>query len=129
MANKPVIPAALQEVAAPARMSPALRSGDLVFVNGTTGVGADGIVPADAATQFRNAFRKIGVVLAEAGLSHADIVSMTTHHIGLRAHFDLFDAVRQEFLTAPWPAWTAVEVAGLRREGAVVEITVIARDP
>jgi enamine deaminase RidA (YjgF/YER057c/UK114 family) len=129
MASQPVIPAALREVAARARMSPALRSGDMVFVNGTTGSGEDGTMPADPATQFRTAFHKIGLVLAEAGLCHADIVSMTTHHVGLRGHFDVFDAVRQEFLSAPWPAWTAVEVAGLRREGAVVEITVIARNP
>ncbi|WP_275041520.1 hypothetical protein [Tateyamaria sp. ANG-S1] len=29
-------------------------------------------------------------------------------------------------LRAPYPAWTAVEVAGLRRVGAVVEIRAIA---
>ena len=51
---------------------------------------------------------------------------MTSYHIGLRDHFDSFNAVRSACVTAPFPAWTAVEVAGLRREGAVVEIRVIA---
>ncbi len=51
---------------------------------------------------------------------------MTTYHVGLRAHFELFDKVRLDYLPAPYPAWTAVEVAGLRREGAVVEIRAIA---
>ena len=34
--------------------------------------------------------------------------------------------VRGEFVRDPFPAWTAVEVAGLRREGAVVEIKAVA---
>lgn len=55
---------------------------------------------------------------------------MTTYHVGLRDHFDLFNQVRLEYLEEPYPAWTAVEVAGLRREGAIVEIRVIAsNDP
>jgi len=45
-------------------------------------------------------------------------------------HFDLFNTIRLEYLKDPYPAWTAVEVAGLRREGAIVEIRVIANtDP
>ncbi len=51
---------------------------------------------------------------------------MTSYHINLRDHFDLFSAVRAEYVTDPYPAWTAVEVAGLRRIGAIVEIRVIA---
>jgi enamine deaminase RidA (YjgF/YER057c/UK114 family) len=124
-----IVPKALAAAAGRARMSPAVRSGNLVFVNGTTGVAEDGTMPPDAQTQARNAFGKIGLVLAEAGLGLGHIVSMTTYHVGLRAHFELFDAVRLSVLSEPWPAWTAVEVAGLRREGAVVEISVIARGP
>jgi len=33
---------------------------------------------------------------------------------------------RRAYVRDPFPAWTAVEVAGLRREGALVEIRVIA---
>lgn len=75
---------------------------------------------------MRAAFDKIGLVLDEAGLSFRSIVEMTTYHIGLRDHFEVFDRVRLSFVHAPYPAWTAVEVAGLRRPGAVVEIRVIA---
>ena len=47
---------------------------------------------------------------------------MTTNHIGLRGHFELFQSGRINYLKKPYPAWTAVEVAGMRREGAIVEV-------
>jgi enamine deaminase RidA (YjgF/YER057c/UK114 family) len=83
-------------------------------------------MPATPADQFRQAFAKIGAVLGEAGLGFDAIVEMTTYHIGLSDHFETFCAVRAEYVRAPFPAWTAVEVAGLRRDGAVVEIRVVA---
>lgn len=91
-----------------------------------TGGDLNGQMPADPAAQMRNAFDKIGLVLREAGLTFRSIVEMTTYHVGLRGHFDLFDSIRLDYVEEPYPAWTAVEVAGLRREGAVVEIRVIA---
>lgn len=107
-------------------MSPGIMAGPLLFVTGMTGSGPDGTMPDDPTTQFRAAFDKIGTVLHEAGLDFEQVVEMTSYHIGLRAHFDLFDKVRLDYLPAPLPAWTAVEVAGLRRPGALVEIRVIA---
>jgi enamine deaminase RidA (YjgF/YER057c/UK114 family) len=127
MTGRAVVPPALREVASQRRMSPAVLSGGFVFLTGVTGAGPDGSMPDEPEAQFRNAFEKIGLVLREAGLTYGAVVEMTSYHIGLRAHFDVFDKVRQEFVREPWPAWTAVEVAGLRREGAVVEIRVIAR--
>ncbi len=107
-------------------LSPGLVAGNFVFVTGMTGARADGSMPTDPAEQFRSAFDKIGDVLARDGLDHADIVEMTTYHVGLRAHFDTFNTVWSSYAREPYPAWTAVEVAGLRREGAIVEIRVVA---
>ncbi|MGL5008792.1 MAG: Rid family hydrolase, partial [Paracoccaceae bacterium] len=59
-------------------------------------------------------------------LDFGAVVEMTSYHVALRAHFDLFNRVRAAYVRDPFPAWTAVEVAGLRREGALVEIRVIA---
>lgn len=83
-------------------------------------------MPDDPERQFRQAFEKIGAVLEQAGVGFGAIVEMTTYHVGLRQHFDVFSAVRAEYVIDPYPAWTAVEVAGLRREGALVEIKVVA---
>lgn len=108
------------------KVSPGLISGQHVFLTGVTGSGPDGTMPTSAAQQIRSAFEKIGQVLQEAGSTHRDIVEMTSYHVGLRDHFDLFNEIRCEYVREPFPAWTAVEVAGLRREGAIVEIRVIA---
>ena len=108
------------------RVSPGLVVGNLVFVTGMTGSKDDGSMPADLDDQFRRAFDKIGTVLREAGLGFDAVIEMTSYHLGLRDHFDRFNAIRSEYVREPYPAWTAVEVAGLRRDGAVVEIKVIA---
>ncbi len=121
-----IMPEGVREAAESLSMSPAILSGDHLFLGGVTGSDARGQMPEDPETQMRAAFDKIGLVLAEAGLTFRSIVEMTTYHIGLRDHFDLFDRVRLKYVDAPFPAWTAVEVAGLRRPGAVVEIRVIA---
>jgi enamine deaminase RidA (YjgF/YER057c/UK114 family) len=107
-------------------LSPGVVAGDLVFLTGMTGALADGTMPADPEAQIRSAFDKIGEVLALDGLDHGAIVEMTSYHVGLRGHFELFNAVRSAYVREPFPAWTAVEVAGLRREGAIVEIRVVA---
>lgn len=108
------------------KVSPGILSHGHVFVTGVTGSGPDGAMPRDPETQFRQAFHKIGAVLHEAGLTHRDIVEMTSYHLDIATHFDLFSSIRKEFVVAPYPAWTAVEVSGLRRAGALVEIRVVA---
>ncbi|WP_179379827.1 RidA family protein [Jannaschia marina] len=109
-------------------LSPAVRAGGLVFLTGMTGSGPDGAMPADPARQFDAAFDKIAHVLAAAGLTLGDVVEMTSYHIDMARHFDRFETCVRARLDAPFPAWTAVEVAGLRRPGALVEIRIVARD-
>lgn len=127
MPPRAIIPAAFAEAAAALHLSPGVLSAGHLFLSGATGaVGT--WMPDDPEAQFRNAFDKIGMVLKAGGLDFGAVVEMTTFHLGLRDHFDLFDAVRQDYLSDPWPAWTAVEVAALRRPGAVVEIRVVAAE-
>ena len=124
--RKALFPEGTREVANQIKASPGLISGNLVFVTGMTGSQIEGSMPTDLMEQFRSALSKVEKVLEEANLDFSSVVEMTTYHVGLRKHFDLFNEVRGEFVVDPFPAWTAVEVAGLRREGAVVEIRVIA---
>jgi enamine deaminase RidA (YjgF/YER057c/UK114 family) len=126
MTKRVIVPPELRAAADQSKMSPAIASGNHVFLTGVTGGDAHGQMPDDPEAQFRNAFERIGSILRAAGLTFRSVVEMTTYHVGLREHFDLFDAIRLEYLDEPYPAWTAVEVAGLRREGAIVEIRIIA---
>ena len=127
--KRALFPKGSEAAAAQMKLSPGIVSGNHVFLTGMTGSGADGSMPDDVETQFRQAFEKIGLVLREAGLSFGSIVEMTSYHVGLSEHFDQFNTIRADYVEEPFPAWTAVEVAGLRRKGAVVEIRVVAALP
>lgn len=123
--RRAVHPPSSAEAARALRLSPGVVSNGHLFLTGMTGSGPNGM-PRDPETQFRAAFDKIGAVLAEAGLSFGSVVEMTSYHLDIEEHFALFSDVRAEYVVAPFPAWTAVEVAGLRRAGALVEIRAVA---
>ncbi len=129
MTRKALFPPGSRATADRIRLSPGIISGNHVFLTGLTGSNDDGSMPETHEAQFRQAFDKIGAVLREAGLDFGSVVEMTSYHVGLRDHFETFCAVRSEYVAEPFPAWTAVEVAGLRRQGAVVEIRVVAAIP
>ncbi|QDG77992.1 RidA family protein [Labrenzia sp. PHM005] len=127
MTIRSIVPKELDYYYSNWQMSPGLACGDFIYMTGFTGSDRNGDVPADPETQFRSAFRKIGLVLAEAGLTYNSLVEMTSYHVGLRDHLELFKKVRSEFVVEPYPAWTAIEVAGFVAEKAVVEIKAVAR--
>jgi len=127
MPATPIIPADMQDYYDGWRMSPGLECGGFLFLTGFTGAGPDGSLSPDPETQMRHAFRKVALVLEEAGLDVGSIVEMTTYHVGLRDHLQLFRNVRADYVREPYPAWTAIEVAGFVREDAIVEIRVVAQ--
>jgi enamine deaminase RidA (YjgF/YER057c/UK114 family) len=98
----------------------------VLHCSGQIGMNAEGRVPEDAAEEFRNAWQAVGRVLEAAGLGYSDIVEYTTFHVGLSAHMNTFMGVRDEFLAAPWPAWTAIGITELAVPGARLEIQVTA---
>ena len=83
-------------------------------------------MPDDAGTQTKTALSKALTVVKSAGGTADNIVEITSYHLGLRSHFDAVQDVIQDLLGTPLPAWTAVEVAGLRRPGALVEFRIVA---
>ncbi len=108
-------------------LSPGIDDGDYVFFSGVTGTRPDLTVSSDPETQFRDTFYFLKKNLAQAGLDFDDIVEMTTYHVGLRKHLDKFVKVKDEFVTCPFPAWTAIGVSELITEGTLLEIRVIAK--
>lgn len=113
----------------PARYTyvPALRVGTLVFISGTTGTDDDNriVAPGDIVAQTRQIFRKFERLLNAAGGSCADIVQ-TVDYITTTENYKATAAVRREFLRGAQPTATGVLVAGLLREGAVIEISAVA---
>ncbi|MDH3472097.1 MAG: RidA family protein [Rhodospirillales bacterium] len=108
-------------------LSPVIDTGDFVFLSGVTGTHPDLSVADDPETQFRDAFGSLKADLAVAGLNFDHVVEMTTYHVDLREHLDAFVKVKDEFVTEPYPAWTAIGVTELITEGTLIELRVIAK--
>ena len=107
--------------------APAVIDGDYLRCSGMIGVRPDLTVPEDPEEQFTLAFENLRDLLAEAGCTFADVVEMTSYHVGLAAHTATFVAVRDRFMTAPYPAWTAVGISELAFPGGLAEIQITAR--
>jgi enamine deaminase RidA (YjgF/YER057c/UK114 family) len=109
-----------------AHIPAAVRAGDAIRVAGHTGEGPDGVFDVDPEAQLRHTFRNLAQTLATAGVTWADVVQLTSYHVGLRAQAGSLLAIAAEFLVDPYPAWTAVGVTELFEEGALVEISCVA---
>lgn len=114
------------------KCSASVRAGDFLYVAGQGGLDPDGAIPKDDITQFRNAFGRVKIALESAGASLDDIVELISYHIGMLEHPDhmaQFREVKDDFIFAPFPTWTNLEVSGLSRIGLIIEIKAIAYCP
>jgi enamine deaminase RidA (YjgF/YER057c/UK114 family) len=107
--------------------SQAVKSGGLLVCSGQIGTKPNHTVPDNPEEEFRNAWNAVGVVLKEAGLGFGDIIEYTSYHVQLQKHIQTFMKIRDEVLSEPWPAWTAIGISELAIPGARVEIRVLAR--
>lgn len=110
--------------------SPAVRAGDLLFISGTTATDESGQIVGrgDIVAQTRQIFRKFASYLAAAGATFDDVVE-TTEYITTTEGYKGTAEVRREFFKNRFPAATGVLVAGLLREGALIEISAVAVIP
>ena len=104
------------EVAAPARM---------VFASGQLGVSPDDHVPDDAEAQAVLCFENIKAILAEAGMTMADVVRFTAY-VTDRAWFPVYGAVRSRYVSGNAFASTLVIVSGFTRPEFKIEVEVTA---
>jgi enamine deaminase RidA (YjgF/YER057c/UK114 family) len=120
--GKVVIPDGMQVQYEEWHIAPGLLVGDTLYCSGQIGIGPDGTVSSDPDAQFRQAFEHVGKILEAAGGGFEDIVELSSFHVGLIDHMEIFTKVRAEFIKRPFPAETAVGVAELGIPGALVEI-------
>lgn len=104
--------------------SPGVRAGDLLFVSGQVPrdprTGA--LVGGDVTAQTRQTLANLAGVLAAAGATLADVVSVSVHLADVD-HWAAFDAVYRETFAAPFPTRT---VTGAALRGILVEVTAVA---
>lgn len=122
-----VVPEGMEMAYEQFHFAPAVRTGRWLRCSGQLGTNERFVAVAGPEAQFTQAFENVKHVLAAAKLDFSDVVEMTTFHIGLREHLATFLAVKDRYLAAPYPAWTAIGVVELAVPDALVEIRVTAR--
>ena len=114
--------------AANPNLSPATRFGNLIFVAGQTGRHpVTGEVGRDVREQTRNALQRVELILAAAGSSLDNVLTVLTH-LTRREDLAAYNEEYGKFFPTNKPARTTVEVM-LNAPELLVEITVTACIP
>ena len=114
--------------AANPNLSPATRFGNLVFVAGQTGRHpATGQVGKDIREQTRNVLERIKLILAAAGTSLDNVLTVTTY-LTRREDLAAYNEEYARYFPTDKPARTTVHVT-LNAPELLVEITVVAGIP
>src|SRR3989454_12483590 len=100
--------------------SPAIRSGQLLFVSGQIALDpATGqMIAGDTATETRRVMDNLGALLKTAGLSFSDVVRTTVFLTDLD-DFATVNEVYGTYFTPPAPARATVQVARLPRDARI----------
>jgi 2-iminobutanoate/2-iminopropanoate deaminase len=97
----------------------------LVITAGQLGIGLDESIPADSEGQANICFANIAAILAEGGMTMADIVRLSVY-VTAREHMDGYRRARDRHFPGTPPTTTLIMVAGLVRPEFVIEIEAIA---
>lgn len=124
-----IIPEGMRSLVERAGYAPAVRAGNLVFCAGQIGRTSDLQVIEDPAEQFEACWRNLEEVLTAAGCTFHDVVEMTSYHVRMSEHMDLFRDVKNRIFPRATCAWTRIGVSELAYPGLLVEVKVIALIP
>jgi enamine deaminase RidA (YjgF/YER057c/UK114 family) len=105
------------EATAPAR---------LVYIAGQLGLDRDGRVAGDFRAQAVATFENLKIALAAVGASFPQVVKLNNYLVDIH-DLPAFREVRDSYLgSADRPASTTLAIAGLAREGALLEVEAVA---
>ncbi|WP_432978347.1 RidA family protein [Dactylosporangium sp. CA-233914] len=127
--HQPIMPAGMAPPAAPyAHAMLVTNPTRWLHTAGQVGIDADGTVPDGVAAQARVIWRNIAILLAEAEMTAADIVSVTTFMVAPAMGDGLAEAMaeRDAFMRGRIVASTLLTVPALVRPEWLIEIQVVA---
>jgi enamine deaminase RidA (YjgF/YER057c/UK114 family) len=106
------------------------KDASLIYVSGITARQADGTIVGvgDIEAQTRQVLENIKTILAEAGATMDQVVSMLTH-VRDAKDINKVSAIRREYFGDPPPTSTTVEISRLYDPQQLIEITVVAAVP
>lgn len=125
--KKSIVPEEFQHYYSDWHFSPVIEADGTVYLSGVTAARKDKKISKNPEQQFHDAFYKLGIYLRSAGLDYENILEMTTFHIDLKKNIDLFSKVKDEYIKAPYLAWSAIGVSEFIPENALVEMRIVAR--
>jgi enamine deaminase RidA (YjgF/YER057c/UK114 family) len=102
-----IVPASMTRIFEEYGYAPALRVGDVVSCAGQVGRTQALEVIADPEAQFIACWENVRIVLEAAGCGYADVIDLTTFHVDMQHHHDVFKRVKNRVLprrTCPWTA-------------------------
>ena len=105
----------------PLPFSDAVRGGDVVYLSGQIGIGADGKLPDGIEAQTKQAMDNMGAVLKRAGLTYADVFHCTAFLADMKDWPAFNKAYVPFFPAGKMPARSAFGANGLAL-GAKLEI-------
>ena len=111
----------------PSPLTPAILIGDTLYMSGSTGgdPGSGQLVAGGFEPEMRRIMANVQIVLEEAGMTLADVVSVTAY-IADMSDFPRFNEIYREYFTStPLPTRSTVAVKELAR-GARLELTMTA---
>ena len=122
MTNRPLNPKAIRPPFAAYSHGVAIPAGArLVVTSGQLGVGPDDIVPEDVEAQAVLCFENIKAILADAGMTLADVVRFSAF-VTDRAYFPIYGAVRSRYVQGEAFASTLIVVSGFTRPEFKIEV-------
>jgi 2-iminobutanoate/2-iminopropanoate deaminase len=104
-----------------------LGTGALIFVSGQVALDEqnEAAFPGDMAAQSEAIFEALRQLLAGHGATLADVVNIRTFLTDMSQRAE-YAQVRAKYLTGTPPTSTTVEVSRLFKDGAVIEVEVVA---
>ena len=103
----------------------AIRVGDTIYLSGVVAGVRKG--ETDLTLGYERAFKEIGETLKSAGAGWDDVIDITTFHTDLTTQMPAIVAVKNRYIRAPFPAWTAIQVARLIPANGITEIKIVAK--
>lgn len=100
----------------------------LAITAGQLGMTLDGTIPPDSAAQAEICLSNIAAILAEDGMTMADVVRLNVFVTG-REHMEGYRQVRDRYFPGTPPTTTLIVIAGLVRPEFFIEIEAIAAAP
>lgn len=105
--------------------SDAIVTGDTIYLSGVVAGLREG--ETDLRQAYTHAFERIGEILKNAGASWDDVVDITTFHTDVTTQMPAIIAVKNNYVKAPFPTWTAIQVSRLIPPNGITEIKITAK--